>query len=105
MKLCNAHYQRFRSHGDPLGGGPGKPGARTRFYTHGTITAYTDFGCRCADCREANRVACRQARLKRLSRPIPESVHGTMNGYNQYECRCPRCMQASRDYRQAMKKV
>lgn len=100
-KLCQAHYMRFRIYGDPLAGGPEVPSRRAQFYTHGTIRGYTDFGCRCADCREANRLACKAARLKRLARPIPDHVHGTMNGYNSYACRCEPCMQAKQEYQRS----
>lgn len=74
---------------------------------HGEAKSY-DKGCRCDECKEAFRERAREAKGRRLSRPIPEHVHGTWNGYSNYNCRCPRCLAAcqakypdSAAYRQA----
>lgn len=95
LKLCNAHYHRYRRHGDPLAG-------RSRQVhsglVHGTINGYTTYRCRCSECREANRVFGAAARAKRLARPVPDAMHGTVNGYYGYGCRCEKCQQARRVY-------
>lgn len=79
--------------------------ARLEFYTnprgekvpikHGTPMGYLR-GCRCSECKEANRESRRKARERRLNRPIPEHVHGTWNGYANYNCRCMECLNACR---------
>ena len=95
LVLCNAHYLRHRS-GDVR---PEVPVAPTLSIPHGTIRGYTDFACRCEHCREANRVSCRTALLKRFARPVPADRHGTAKGYFTNGCRCGDCRQAGRDYR------
>lgn len=62
---------------------------------HGTPSGYRH-GCRCDECKAANREQQQAARDRRLNRPIPEHVHGTWNGYANYNCRCDRCLDACR---------
>jgi hypothetical protein len=61
---------------------------------HGTLTRYTH-GCRCAPCREANRLYAEGVRAARRGQPIPEHVkHGTESTYRSWSCRCPACTAA-----------
>lgn len=70
-------------------------------------TRYNE-GCRCEECKRANRESHRQAQVLRLERPFKEVPHG-INGYRNYGCRCPVCTEAnriaSRNYRQGQKGV
>jgi hypothetical protein len=54
---------------------------------HGTRSKYNG-GCRCDDCREANRVSHAEWELRVRGNP-PE--HGTENAYRNYGCRCQEC--------------
>lgn len=96
LALCVAHYTRHKN-GTAVAATPVRQ-SPVRF-VHGTIRGYTDFNCRCSPCREANRVSCRRAREKRMSRPVPDHVHGTTNGYSSYACRCADCSRAAREAR------
>jgi hypothetical protein len=64
---------------------------------HGTGNGYRHYGCRCAECTEAQRLdqvavkALRVARGKRNPALIP---HGTAGGYTNWECRCEECTEA-----------
>jgi hypothetical protein len=86
--------------------------------THGTATAYTQWGCRCDDCRaaatqhgrawrqanpERNR-ANRRAYYERThvpAPPRPEPAHGTLSRYSNRRCRCDRCGAANARYQWA----
>lgn len=59
---------------------------------HGTLARYRSrkHGCRCEECRRANRV--HQERLKGAEPPN----HGTYSGYINYGCRCQPCKEAHR---------
>ena len=67
---------------------------------HGTPGAYNK-GCRCAECREVNRVRMKVRREYLRSRrklikgrwttTISIVVHGTTNGYENWQCRCIPC--------------
>jgi hypothetical protein len=50
-------------------------------------------GCRCAGCREENRLYHAAQRRDRAVVPVPEHVHGR-NGYSNYGCRCAVCKAA-----------
>lgn len=67
---------------------------------HGELRGYLR-GCRCPQCRKANRIyqADRRARLAAV--PDKQKPHGTTNGYFNYGCRCDACTQATRDYQAA----
>lgn len=54
---------------------------------HGTLTRYQYHGCRCDECRRANRE--KQAALK--GKPAP--TH-SVSGYRNYGCRCDVCREA-----------
>ena len=66
---------------------------------HGTTHAYTNFGCRCEPCKEANSKASTKRRLTRVEHGLPEDDdrHGTYNAYTNYGCRCQACKLAARD--------
>lgn len=70
---------------------------------HGTENGYTNLGCRCKRCTEANTVATSRRKSKRLVRKTPDHVHGSTNGYDNYNCRCHPCTQAKVAYRQEQK--
>lgn len=63
---------------------------------HGTYNGYSNLGCRCQPCRDANAEATRAFRAKRDPALAPE--HGTVSTYNNYCCRCNECTGALRDY-------
>lgn len=63
---------------------------------HGTGGGYTNWYCRCDDCKAANRDSQRRRRLARRQRPVPDHVHGTDNGYCNYYCKCTDCCAAHR---------
>lgn len=69
------------------------PGGKTVEVPHGTAKGY-NYGCRCDDCKEANRDRYREAKRRRLARPVPDHVHGSWNGYSNYGCRCSECLVA-----------
>ena len=98
LKLCNAHYSRYRTHGDPLAGKPVRP--RSSHVVHGVYATYTNLGCRCDLCRAANTAVCAKAKAKRRTREIPDHVHGTVNGRTGWGCSCALCGEAARqEYR------
>lgn len=51
-------------------------------------------GCRCDECKQAERERWQRSRERRLTGPVPAHVHGTWNGYNNYGCRCDECFAA-----------
>jgi hypothetical protein len=63
---------------------------------HGKRSTYVHRGCRCTDCRRAQRTsqAAMRAKRKLLN---PEAIpHGTYNGYGNYSCRCQDCKAAGK---------
>ncbi len=64
--------------------------------THGgSGTAYSNYGCRCEPCTEANKVRVDRRRLERINEEIPESVvHGRPGTYSNWSCRCEPCKTA-----------
>lgn len=59
---------------------------------HGLRTTYNRLGCRCDECREANRRWHQEYRR----RPFP---HGEPKGYSHHGCRCDLCREAYSLYR------
>lgn len=65
---------------------------------HGTLNAYKNLGCRCARCREANRLACLEFRRSRGVLPQAARAarrraavrHGSVTKYR-HGCRCAEC--------------
>lgn len=76
---------------------------------HGTINGYSNYGCRCILCTEANNVAVRSWRSRRGRMAVHgprfpytrKPRHGTRSEYVHYRCRCDDCRQAERDYRRS----
>lgn len=60
---------------------------------HGKRNAY-NMGCRCASCREANRVGKAIGDAIRRQKEPPQ--HGTDNSYTNYGCRCRQCVAAGK---------
>jgi hypothetical protein len=62
---------------------------------HGTTGTYRA-GCRCADCRDANRLKCAQNRARRAADPAAadRAGHGKASTYINYDCRCTPCRDA-----------
>ncbi|MEU0427876.1 hypothetical protein ABZ235_30580 [Streptomyces canus] len=54
-------------------------------------------GCRCDECREANRLYKASWRAKRRSDPslLGRATHGKASTYRQYGCRCDECRTAN----------
>lgn len=61
---------------------------------HGQRGTYVG-GCRCDDCREANRRYHEARRRAAGVRPVEASKHGTVNRYIKYRCRCDDCRAAN----------
>ena len=59
---------------------------------HGTVTSYSNHGCRCAECREANAASQREL-IARYREQGGRGRHGTNYRY-QTGCRCDRCRAA-----------
>lgn len=66
---------------------------------HGTINGYTNYGCRCDPCREANSKSTSRRKLVLHGKGLDpdDERHGTYNGYTNYGCRCDACKLAARD--------
>lgn len=64
--------------------------------THGKRGTY-QAGCRCADCREANRLYQQAATARRSQDPRLADVagHGSSSTYKNYLCRCTKCRAAN----------
>lgn len=79
---------------------------RRKAIPHGR-TRY-NYGCRCAVCTKANRLAQRRQKQIRLATP-PEKIPHGVNGYRNYGCKCDTCSTAAREamaeYRQGLKGV
>jgi hypothetical protein len=65
---------------------------------HGTTDGYTNWMCRCDDCRKAMTAAHLDWRQRVKERPIAPEMHGRANTYNNYGCRCAPCTTARTDY-------
>lgn len=64
---------------------------------HGTYNGYSNYDCRCDECRAANAAYQRRADARRAATGLPEGDprHGE-NGYTNYGCRCSTCTEAKR---------
>jgi len=60
--------------------------------SHGTLTRYTTYGCRCNDCKAAGSTASKSTYARTKGTEPPE--HGTTTGYKHYGCRCNDCKAA-----------
>lgn len=61
---------------------------------HGTLSGYTNHGCRCGDCRSAWNAYQREYRLRLVERPVPDDAHGRYTTYLSWSCRCDDCRAA-----------
>lgn len=63
---------------------------------HGRPNTYKS-GCRCAECREANRVYQAAATARRGANPVLATLagHGKATTYINYACRCAACRAAN----------
>ena len=77
---------------------------------HGKASTYTNHGCRCDLCREANRTypphLAATVRYRRKLGQQPRKIgityeHGTRYGYIRGGCRCPGCTESMRVYQAA----
>lgn len=66
---------------------------------HRTVTGYTNWRCRCPDCRLAMADYRWRLRQSYAETPPADIPHGTINGYNNYACRCVKCRAASSERR------
>jgi hypothetical protein len=76
-----------------------RPPVQAQAEQHGTATGY-DYGCRCAECREAIRLKGiarrRSAGVPTTHGPPPGPIkHGTLHAYNSRRCRCDACRAAN----------
>jgi hypothetical protein len=62
-------------------------------HAHGR-NGYSNYRCRCDECRAANTAA--QSKYRdRLAQSDPDAIpHGTTNGYDNFRCRCDECRDA-----------
>lgn len=71
--------------------------------THGTISGYKHYGCRCTLCKIAVKEAEREWRHKRRTGFVfvgPKPItHGTPAAFNYHGCRCDICVAFIRAYR------
>ena len=70
------------------------PGPCTHDIVHGTIGAYSNHACRCAECRAANTACNLAGRQRRHAAMIAGEVlppHGVESTYMNYMCRCQPC--------------
>lgn len=67
-------------------------------HLHGTLSGYTNHGCRCDTCRAASTQYRARRRAEAATEPIWDGVHGTLNGYQNYSCRCNACTSAAVEY-------
>ena len=68
-------------------------------------STYTNHGCRCLVCREANSSAVANWRARRatervlidgrLTAPVPPDMHGKASTYRNHACRCVPCKNAN----------
>lgn len=65
---------------------------------HGTAYTYGNLGCRCDECRAAQREVRRRQRRARGVKPQRQAQHGTTSMYTAHKCRCDECRQAWADY-------
>lgn len=67
---------------------------------HGTVSEYSNHGCRCDHCREANKKYRAERKKINLSKSTRQKRHGTRDEYSRYDCRCDACVEANREYTQ-----
>jgi hypothetical protein len=81
------------------------PRSKDREIPHGTDSSYSNFRCRCSECRQAHAQYKKSLRAKHANslgikqktrRPTME--HGTLSMYKRGGCRCGECKKASSEY-------
>jgi hypothetical protein len=60
----------------------------------GKGSAYSNYGCRCDECTEANRVRAERRRAERKGEGPPRDAHGSRSTYSNWSCRCGKCRSA-----------
>lgn len=65
---------------------------------HGTTGGYTNRGCRCQECRDAQAAYSRAYKARRKA--AGDFDHGTITAYASWGCRCRSCSQAMTRYQQ-----
>lgn len=98
--LCSAHYNRLNRNPEadmslPVGK-RGRPIGQTLPIPHGTTGGYTNYLCRCDDCRQAWNAYIR-ARSEKIRRDWdgtvdPSLKHGLESTYQSKGCRCKDCL-------------
>jgi hypothetical protein len=61
---------------------------------HGQNSTYSNWGCRCDECRAAHgekMIEDRASRIARVEAGSPDVPHGTRSGYSNWGCRCDEC--------------
>lgn len=89
---CKKHWTRWSRYGDPLT----TRRKRGDECAHGTRSKYQT-GCRCDECREANRLYIEAGRRAAGVQPQPrgpQTDHGTVARYENWQCRCSDCRAA-----------
>jgi hypothetical protein len=61
----------------------------------GTGAAYSNYGCRCVECTEANRARAERRRAQRKREGPAKDAHGTLSTYANWSCRCVWCRRAA----------
>lgn len=61
----------------------------------GTGSAYSNYGCRCEECTEANRARAERRRAQRKREGPAKDAHGTLSTYANWSCRCVWCRRAA----------
>lgn len=69
---------------------------------HGELSAYTNYGCRCRECTNANTEHYRIRRGHGASKTPPP--HGTVTRYGFHKCRCEACRAACTEAKRAYRK-
>jgi hypothetical protein len=61
----------------------------------GSGSSYTNYGCRCDECTEANTARAHRRHLQRRGEQPPADAHGQLSTYVNWWCRCPGCREAA----------
>lgn len=73
---------------------------------HGSYSTYSNHGCRCDPCREANRAYRKRNRARAcvdLHDVCPHEIeHGKVTSYVHHGCRCELCTEARNAYQRAL---
>lgn len=64
----------------------------------GAGTAYSHYGCRCEECKEANRIRVAKRKKQRYleTKDPNDPRHGSSSFYSNHGCRCEKCSEAAR---------